>query len=145
MTDNTELLVTEQKEIFTLENGDLYTINGDYQKLATGIVQWNYDSESHGLIFATASELNFYNFSTRQVQLITRSSDGFTNPILRSDLGYAFYVQNNNLLASEVDTSDHQNTYTLASVSGNTKFITDSPTKKIYLLDNGKLQTLTIR
>lgn len=142
---STQILITEQKEIFVLEDGSLYRINASNEKLMSGVLQWSYDSNNDNLVFATASELNFYNFSSHLVQLITRSSDGFTHIILNTQVGYAFYNQNKNLIAAETDTLDHQNAYTLASLSGASKFSLDAGAKQIYLLDNGNLKSLTIR
>jgi hypothetical protein len=142
---DTKLLVTEQKEIFVLADSTLSRINGAGQKLAEGILGWNYDQSANSLIFTTANELDFYNFSTNQVQLITRSSDHFAGPSFKPEIGYAFYIQNDRLFAAESETSDPQNTYVLASLSGKSKFTVDATAKKVYLLDSGKLQLLTVR
>lgn len=143
--EKTELVVTNQKEIFILAGTDLYRINELNQKLQSGVIWWQYNSGSESLVFATGSELGFYNFFKNDIQLISRSGNGFSNPQLYFSLGFVFYAQNNQLIAAELDTSDHQNTYILAELNEDAKFSIDNEAKQIYVQNNGKLERLQIR
>lgn len=140
-----KLVVTSQKKVFFLSQQTLYRINTGAEKIAENVTDLNYDPFTDTLSFSSKSELNFYNFATNQVQLINRSGSGFSNSVIRTEVGISLYAQEGRLLVAELDTRDHQNIYPLTGQVKTLKFQVDNLAKKVYLLSEGKLQILTIR
>ncbi len=139
-----ELLVTTQRELFILSGGTVYRVNDDLEPVASDIVSWEYQN-GQSLLLSTPSELIYYDFLTSKPILITRSSGSVTKPVLRQEIGYAFFAQDKNLVALELDTRDHQNRYSLIPVNGITALDANGNAKKLLLLDEGTLKTIVIR
>jgi hypothetical protein len=66
-------------------------------------------------------------------------------PIIRTDIGYAFFGQGPELVALELDARDRQNRYTLAKVTSAQAIHTDNSAQQISFIDNGTLNVLQIR
>jgi hypothetical protein len=90
-------------------------------------------------------ELDYFDTLSQATNFVTRSSQPLSNPIIRNDIGYAFFLQNNQIQAIELDTRDSQNQYVLYNGTSLEKYFIDSAGKNILLLDNGELKSLVIR
>ncbi len=143
--NTSELLVTKYKEILILGDGSAYRVNAELSKLADGIINWQYNPDTNGLLLASSSELNQYDFAGGSVQLISRSSNQFSAPLLQNNIGYAFFGQGQELVALELDRRDVQNRYILKSPSDVKKILSTSNSRYLYVQDGTALMKLEIR
>lgn len=140
-----DLFVTYGKQIFVLSGGSLYLANASMQKLADGVDEASFDSQYSSLPILQNGELDYFDTLSQATNFVTRSSQPLSNPIIRNDIGYAFFLQNNQIQAIELDTRDSQNQYVLYNGTSLEKYFIDSAGKNILLLDNGELKSLVIR
>lgn len=140
-----ELFVNFNKKIFLTADGSLYLLNSIAEPLADNITNLSSKQPDSPLTFVHAGELDYYNDLSNRLSFVTRSNQSLSNPIIRDDLGYAFFVKNNSFLAVELDTRDSQNQNTLYQGKNLQKFFLDSGGKTALLLDDGELKSLIIR
>lgn len=142
---NGNLFVTSQKQIFLLADGALYKINQEPQLLASGITDYNFNSAANTLIFVHNGELSNYNFSSQQVDLITRSNESLINPILQQYTSMAFVSQGNKATAMELDSRDRQNEYIFYSGKNIKKIMLSDQAQYMFVLDGTDLKMLKTR
>jgi hypothetical protein len=142
---NVKIIVNFQKQIFLIGDGSLYKINSTLQKLANSISSWWFNLGDSSLVVVNSGELNFYNQYDEKINLVTRSEQPLTNPVLAPSISYAFTFKGNNLEGLELDTRDHQNEYSFYTATKPQKFILDSALENIYILDDGNLKSIKIR
>jgi hypothetical protein len=140
-----KLLVTKNKEVFILGDSAVYRVNNELTKVADGITDWQYITDTNSLMFISPSELNHYDFSNGTTELISRSSNSFIAPLLETNIGYVFFGQNSELLALELDRRDVQNSYSLMQNIDLKKILSTSNARFLYSLDKNSLLKLTIR
>lgn len=142
---NLSIFVSSGKEIFLQENDTLYRIDESLTAIARGVTATYSKSGSNELVFTTSSELLWYDPNNGITKLITRFSTPVSAPIIRTDIGYAFFGQGPELVALELDARDRQNRYTLAKVTSAQAIHTDNSAQQISFIDNGTLNVLQIR
>lgn len=142
---NSLLVVTKQKQIFVLGDGSCYQINDSLIKLASNINILKYDQGLDSLLISGEGEAYYYDFGGHEAKLITRTSNPFISPILRTDIGYMFVGVNGFVKAIELDARDHQNSYNLFASIDLTKILANDDTTLLYILNAGTLSRLEIR
>jgi len=141
-----EIIVNLNKEIFLTADKILFRITNKSAKLATDLTGWNFAENQNTLIFAAAGELKQFNYiENKKPGLITRTQKTLTNPSLIKNIGYAFAVQDKNIVALGLDTRDHQNEYNIYYGEDLKKFGVNNAGKKIIILDGDRLLELVIR
>jgi len=141
---NSQLLVTPQKHIFILQQGNLYSASASMQKLAENVSNWSFDVPSSVLSVLHAGELDYAGPLDSSLNFVTRSGSQIADPYVKTDIGYAFFINQGNINAIELDGRSGQNQYVLYSGAVQ-KFYIDDSAKNIYLLDSGQLKSLGIR
>jgi len=140
-----KLLVTKNKELFVLGDQAVYKINSQLARLADGVISWHYDASTNDFLTMSPTELNHYNFATGTLELISRSSNPFSAPLLTAQIGYTFYSQDNQLHALELDRRDVQNNYQLINLPDIKKILATSNARYLYVHSGTELVKLTIR
>lgn len=138
-----QLLATFQKQLFIVGDGTLFRINNTLEPLLSNVTGFNFDPNNSSLILTTPGELHYYNTGEQKIRLIARSNEPFTNPVLKTSHGYAFTFHQQSLKAVELDDRDHQNTYTLSSLTDPKQF-TFINGEKIVVQDGGVLKIVTV-
>lgn len=139
------LFVNFEKQILLLADGNLYLANSSMQILASGVSSADFGPNSGAPPVVHGGELDYYDSSLQNLDFITRSSDQPKNPVIKNNIDYAFYADQNLIYAIELDTRDSQNQYALYMGTALQKFFVDSAGKNILVLDGGILKTLPIR
>lgn len=140
-----ELLVTRSKEIFLLGDGSIYKVNDKLHKLTDNAIAWQYNDHDSSLLFIGNSEINYFDFNTGNTNLITRTSNKISGPVLARNLGYLFYGQEGVLRALELDSRDYQNNLLLANGESIKKIIGVDEYQTIFVLDGQSIKSLKIR
>lgn len=140
-----ELLVTKTKELFILADNGVYKLNTQLNHLVDGVTDWHYDQNAHSLLLISPTELNRYDFGSGSVELISRSGNPFSAPLLAPQIGYAFYAQDSQLHALELDRRDVQNNYKLLDLPEVKKILTTANARYLYIQNSDQLTKLTIR
>lgn len=140
-----KIFVTFQKQVMLILDDTLYQAANVPIMVADNISDAGFDQATSNLLVLHSGELDYYNYSSQNLNFITRTSLPLKNFILRSDLGYAFFFKNTSLEALELDLRDVQNEYSFYQATQPQKFILDDSGKKLYILDDGKLMEQTIR
>lgn len=142
---NSALLVTPQKQIFILNQGTLYIAGSTMQKLADNVSQWSFDPATSVISVIHSGELDYFDRLGNTLSFITRNGSQISNPVIKSNIDNAFYLNQGNIYAIELDTRSSQNQSALYNSGTAEKFFVDDAAKTIYLLDKGILNSLTIR
>jgi hypothetical protein len=140
-----ELYLTSQNQVFILADGTLYALNEDLKRIADSITSVKVDLVGRKIVYASNNEISIYDIDSFAAYSVTRSSTPIKNPVVLPGIGWSFYLNDGRLQTIEMDDRDHQNNYTFANVSDNSKFFIDSEARDILLLDQGKLERLQIR
>jgi hypothetical protein len=140
-----ELYLTNGNQLFILGDGTLYSVGEKLNRFADNVENVKAMDEDNHLLLTTGNEVSVYDPESASTTLVTRSSQGITNPTPVPYIGWVFFQNDNRLQAIETDTRDHQNNYTFATASNNAKNFVDDRAKNIVLLENGKLKQLKIR
>lgn len=140
-----ELLVTEKKEVYIKGDNVVYKVNEQLTKTAENVKTWQYHPENNTILFSTDSELSWYDSDSGATKLITRQSKLLFSPWLSNAIGYAFFGDEHNLIALELDSRDQQNQYHLTNISKLSKIWLDSDAKTLTIIDAGVLKNILIR
>ncbi len=140
-----QLKVTAQKQVFLLADGTLYLLSSNMQKLADNVSFWNFDQQALAASILHSGELDYYDSLGQSLNLVTRSGEVLSNPVIKAQIGYAFFLKNNQIYAIELDGRDNQNQYVLYQGQSASKFVVDDAAKNIFVLDNGILKSLAFR
>ena len=114
------------------------------QKLAENVSNWSFDVPSSVLSVLHAGELDYAGPLDSSLNFVTRSGSQIADPYVKTDIGYAFFINQGNINAIELDGRSGQNQYVLYSGAVQ-KFYIDDQAKNIYLLDGGQLKSVVIR
>jgi PEGA domain len=151
ISNNNKLLITDNRELFCLCGSQLSRISQKLE-LVNGAVKFTrLDFSTNELVFSTGSELWFYNFLTNKPQLLTRSTAGANDFLIRSNIGYGFIGNNQGLEIVEIDTRDRQNRYPLLQAADGAasqpvwQIAMTSDEKTILALQDGSLYQIMIR
>ncbi len=139
-----QIYLTKNNQLFVLGNNTLYVLNEELEKIAQHVKEVQIENNEK-IFFNTGNEIDVYDTSGGETKLVTRSLQEISNAIGSSETGWVFYINDKRLQNIELDTRDHQNSYTFAEVTNDSKFFLDSSAKKIFLLDQGVLTKITIR
>jgi hypothetical protein len=145
MFTQAQIFVGFQKQIFLLGDGALYKVNSSLTPLASGVQSLDFNSQASSLIYFHDGELDNVDASGDAANFITRRGGALANPLMRPDLNYAFFIEDNKIKALELDTRDRQNEYDLYDGVDIKKFSLDDSGKILTVLDGDKLKTVTIR
>jgi hypothetical protein len=140
-----QLLVSRPKEIFLLCDATLYRVNEKLETLLPGITEIGFDPDLPALTYTTGFELYSYDFNRGNGQLIVRDTGALRQPQGKTDIGYVLFIKDNKLQATEIDSRDHVNSYTLASSSEIKKYGTDFGHRLVYLLEGRTLKFFRLR
>lgn len=141
----TELIITKNKVLFVVNNGNLYRVNETLQLLNKQVKHIRIDSQTEELAYITPGELWFYNFLANKPQLLTRNTTAVNSFLMRSPIGYGFFSSPNGLEAWETDTRSEQNHYPIASNQNVGEIAVDKSIKNIYYLSGEKIYTTPLR
>ena len=140
-----DLFVTFNKQIYLLADGVLYQDNGTMQKLADNVSQFTFDNTNSNFAIFHSGEFDYLDFYSGGLNFITRSGGQLSNLQIRSSVDYAFYSNNNQISAIELDARDSQNQFVLYSAQNPEKFFVDSSGQNMLVLDGTVLKSLKIR
>ncbi len=140
-----DLALSDKNQLFILGDGSLYDLSNNINKIADYVQKISIDNENEKMLYATQNEINIYDLNTTAKHLITRSSQPIKNPIALHELGWVFFDSDNRLQNIEMDNRDHQNNYTFAPTSENSKFFLQNKAKELYLLNQGDLIKMKLR
>ncbi len=144
-TDNVQLIVTRNKELFALSKNNLYRINAQFELVSTQVLTATLDPRTHELTFQTPSELWFYNFLVNRPQLLTRTTTDVHTYLIRSSIGYGLLGTDQGLEALEIDSRDHQNRYQLLSGKPVWSVGVSDNREYVYALQDGQINIVRIR
>ncbi len=144
-SNQSQIFVTLQKQVFVLLGSDLYKVSSSLQLIAKNVTATNFDQSQSNLLVLHDGQLDYYDFNSQTLNFITRSSKVLNNFVFRPDLGYALFFADNSVVALELDTRDHQNQYTFYTAQNPQKFMVDTNTKNLFILDGNKLLIQNIR
>lgn len=137
--------VNFEKQVFLLLDNNLYEVGSDLKKIAGNVTDWHFNPAESTMSFLHSGEMDYYNPFQKDIDFITRSGSGLSNPLVSLELNYAFVLKDNQLTAIELDSRDRQNEYALYSAANGGKFALDTAAQNIFLLDNGNLKKIKIR
>jgi hypothetical protein len=140
-----QLLVSRPKEIFLFADSALYRVNETLEPLLSGVTEIGFDPELPALTYTTGFELYSYDFSRGTGQLIVRQAGALREPQGKTDIGYVLYINETKLQATEIDSRDHVNNYTLSTGPELKKYATDPAHMLVYFLDGSSLKFLRLR
>lgn len=142
---NSELYVSNQKQVFLLGDGNFYSVGTSLNQLASGVSTVRIDSAYRKLLFSSNNEIDIYDLSNGAVTFVTRSTEAISNPEIFYREGWIFYNQNGKLQGLELDPRDHQNNYTFAESTPNAPFAISQAANDLLFLNNGVLTLQEIR
>lgn len=134
-----KIFIDTSKAIFTLDNGILYRLNTDLEKIAEGVVLVK--SNGGTLVYFMPGELWWYESSANRAHIISRRTDNYLDTYFQKELQYIFFSTSNELVALEVRAEGGQNRYTLDSGLISHISVTDGT---IYYLKNSHLYALDL-
>lgn len=137
-----QLYIDSTKAVFVLSESTLYRINTQAEAIATGVT--NASDQTGTLRYTTAGELWWYDSNSNTPRLVSRSSAGFTESIVRPSLQYALFVQGTQLIALELDDRGEQNRYILDTADRLTNLQLLNSESLTYQADDS-LYILTLR
>lgn len=129
--DHTDIYTDSAKAVYVLTDKRLLRINTIATEIATNVTKASVASGT--LSYTTPGELVWFNSSSNKSQLISRSSQPFTEFYVDPGLQYAFFTQGKELIALELDDNSGQNRYALDTPAVDTT-LTD-----LSLIDNSIL------
>ncbi len=126
-------------------DGSLYTLSLEgLKKISDEVKETSGNFTDNGLALISSTELWIINPNGLPV-FITRSQLPFLNPQSRPEIGYAFVLSDNKLMAWEINREGEQNSYTLYGGTGIKKYQIDQSGHRVYILDQEKLISLKLR
>jgi|GEM_PF-4391602 len=140
-----QLIVTPQKHIYILANQTLYVINDKLDSLYSGIVSLQYDPLHGNISFQTGNELFEVRDEIERPQLITRYGGSISNPVFLDLIGYAIFVQDDQVVALELDSRDSQNRYSLMQIKKPRKLYVISDGQQLIALDDLAVKVRKLR
>lgn len=142
---NPTLIATQQKLVFVLDNGTLYRVGFNLEKIADNVTAYHYDAVDGSLAFTTPGEMDYYSFSDSESKLINRSTESFKDFFIRSSMAYSFDITTSKLEMRELDNRGGQNAYTLVKSNDLKKTTLSYDGSILYYLDGKVLKSLSIR
>src|SRR6185503_5646170 len=121
-----DLFVSFNKQIYLLGDGVLYLDNGTLQKMADNVSQINFDTANSNFALFHSGELDYFDFYGGGLNFVTRSGSQLSNLEIRSSVDYAFYQNNGQISAIELDSRDSQNQFVLYNAQTPEKFFVNS-------------------
>jgi hypothetical protein len=140
-----KLYITFNKQIFIHSQNKLFLASSDMKVLEDNVTDFKFDPQNPSVAISQSGELNFYDSYTQNLNFVTRTSSSIQNPTISNSIGHAFYSTNKEILATELDIRNNQNSYRLYFGSNIEKFYVNEDGKNIILLDNGELKSLIVR
>lgn len=140
-----KIIVNFEKQVFIVADHTLYKVGSQLSPLAGNVLSWDFNAQQSSLIFFHDGELDYLNPASGNTNFITRRGSILSNPLIRTDLNLAFFVEDNKIKTLELDTRDHQNEYNLYDGTDIKKFTLDADGKILTVLDGNDLKTITIR
>ena len=136
-------IIRAENQIHLILDDALYAVNNGLEKIYSPVLAAAWDPASKQLIFGNNNEILIYNPSTKNTDLILRSSSQISHPMLNSETGYVFFTADNKIKAIELDSRDKKNIFDLVADLGNFTISTDGRT--LYTFNNTKINKYTIR
>jgi hypothetical protein len=143
-TDNIKLFLTNQKELFLLSNDSLFRVNQQLELLKNSVRGVELESAKQRLTFFTPTEIFFYNFSSAQTELLSRSTNQISGAVVLPTTGYGFITGNFGSEAIEIDNRGNQNRYELFSGQAVNKLMISVDERRLVILTEGQLYSITI-
>jgi len=139
---NGQIIITFEKQVFLLLDQTLFQVSGSLNKVANNVTDFYFNPNDSTLSFVQGNELDYYN---NTVNFISRSSGLTKNLSTNLKTNTAFYINNNQVLALELDTRDKQNQYPLYSGTNLQKLVVNKNADEIFVLDGNELKQVTVR
>lgn len=127
------LQITKDKQIFILSNQKVYSLGGNLNQIANGVIKIS--TTETGAVLSSDTEIFYYQPPKDQALLITRNRDQIFNSLVLPKISYAFFTNSQGVWATELSNSDIKNTYELAQTQNAIKLNTDANNKWLYWLD----------
>ncbi len=140
-----DLLVTFEKQIFLRADGAVYALGQTAAALADRVSDWQLNQQDSNFTLLHSGELDYYDTLSHNLNFVTRSSQTVLGPVVKTALGWSFFIKDNQLTAIELDTRDNQNQYVFYQGKNLQKFSVDSDGRNVLVLDDGELKSLVIR
>jgi hypothetical protein len=140
-------IIRSDNGVFLLLDKTLYTINDNVEKISENVDEAEWYGSYHQLLFANSNEINAYDPATKKQELILRSLEKISNPILNQQTGYVFYKTEKAVKAVELDDRDHRNTYTIAAIDPAipTIFTVSDNGELLYVITTQEINVYKIR
>jgi hypothetical protein len=128
----TSRVIRGESHIFLIMDQNLYALNDSAEEIYRGVNYAYWDKRTDRLVFANNNEVLLFDPSSFRTELIIRSSSVLSQPVVNSQTGYLFFINEDKIKAIELDGRDHRNVYTIAS----------KPAKSFLISEDGKLLTI---
>jgi hypothetical protein len=136
-------VIRTPNQIYALLDQGLFVLADDFEKISDRVTQATYDAPSGRVLFANSNEVSIYNSSTKNSELILRTTTTVENPTLNWLTGYVFYSSEGKIKAIELDGRDRRNVYDIAEDLGN--FTLSEDGKTLYTFSDSEIKQYTIR
>ncbi len=140
-----QIIITFDKQILILADGNLYKANNTLEKIADNIINFNFDQLNSNTSILHLGQFDYYNPSSQNLSFVTRTSEEIKNLVVKNNIGYAFFINNTGLNAIELDTRDKQNQYLLSQGTEIKKFRIYNSEQNLIFLDQTSLKNLELR
>ncbi len=127
-----------ENKIFLILDQTLYVINDALEMIHSPASFMRWDGNSHQLLFGNQNELQVYNPTSKNTELILRAIKPISLAKFSAEAGYTFYLQDNKIKAIEMDGRDHRNIYTIVENTGTNPNFEISPSGKYLYLFNAE-------
>lgn len=140
-----DLYVTFSKQIFILNEKNLYLANSSMDLISQNVTEFNFDSENPSIPISQFGQLDYYDTLGKYLNFVTRSSQNLNSAVIINAISQSFYATKDEVIVTELDNRNGQNSFTLYKGVEIKKFKVDNQGENLVVLDNGQLKSLTVR
>lgn len=138
------IYIDSAKAVYILADQRLLRINSVATEIATNVIKVSIASGT--LSYTTPGELAWFNSSTNKSELVSRSSEAFSEFYIDPALQYALFIQGQDLLALELDDNSGQNRYLLDNTTtAHFSSLQFADNTTLLYLNGGDIRSVTIR
>jgi len=133
-------------KIFIVLDQTLYVLNDKLETIYTPVTYTNWDEAAGRLVFGNVNEIQIYNPTEKNIDLILRALEPIGNVQLNNETGYVFYSQKDNIFAIELDGRNRRNIFQIADNLGTNPYFKVAENGKIIsVFDSESAKFYTIR
>lgn len=140
-----EIFISPERRIYIKDGQKLYRFAGKLEMIFNSTQSFIKSESGEKILISASGEIHLYNPYTNDLKLINRNLEGYSNFLLRDDLGYVFTATGKELKAIELDTRDRSNIFSLSEFILPKKISSDSLAKNLVYLDGTDLKFLTLK